>query len=156
MGAWCDELGPSVNPNKTRLVAFTRRRKLPGFFEPRLFGMTLHCFMSVKYLEVIRISWLTWSEHMVVEVRKTQNLLWACRRVYGLTLGLGPRVVHVLYVSIIRPSVTFASLLWCPACQMASAKKKLSRTQRLAYLGIRGAMRTTTTNAVEALICLPH
>ena len=33
---WYDELGFSVNPNKTGLVAFTRRRKLPGFFEPCL------------------------------------------------------------------------------------------------------------------------
>jgi hypothetical protein len=28
---WCDELGLSVNPDKTGLVAFMRRRKLPGF-----------------------------------------------------------------------------------------------------------------------------
>jgi len=39
---------------------------------------------------------------------------------------------------------------------MANAKRKLSRVQRLACLGITGAMRTTPTNAVEALICLPH
>jgi hypothetical protein len=51
--AWCDELGLSVNPHKTGPVDFTRRRKLPGFFEPRLFGTALHCSMSVKYLGVI-------------------------------------------------------------------------------------------------------
>ena len=28
--AWCVELGLSVNPDKTGLVAFTRKRKLPG------------------------------------------------------------------------------------------------------------------------------
>ena len=37
---WCDKLGLSVNPDKTGLVAFTRKRTLPGLFEPRLFGMT--------------------------------------------------------------------------------------------------------------------
>ena len=31
---WCDKLILSVNPDKTWLIAFTRRRKLPGFFEP--------------------------------------------------------------------------------------------------------------------------
>jgi hypothetical protein len=30
----CDELSLSANPYKTGLVAFTRRRKLSGFFEP--------------------------------------------------------------------------------------------------------------------------
>jgi hypothetical protein len=64
-------------------------------------------------------------------------------------------VVHWLYVAIIRLSVTFASLVWWSGCQTASAKRKLSRVQRLACLGIMGAMRTTPTNAVEALTCLP-
>ena len=72
-----------------------------------------------------------------------------------MTWGLKPRVVHWLYVAIIRPSITFASLVWWPGCQTASAKRKLSRFQRLACLGITGAMCTTPTNAVEALICLP-
>ena len=133
--AWCDELGLSFNPDKTGPVAFTRRRKLSGFFEPRLFGTTLHRSISVKYLRVILDSRLTLREHVDVKARKAQNLLWACR--------------------IIRPSITFASLVWWSGCQTASAKKKLSRIQRLACLRITGAMRTTPTNAVEALICLP-
>jgi len=37
---------------------------------------------------------------------------------------------------------------------MACAKKKLSRIQRLACLGVTGAMRTTPTNAAEALMFL--
>jgi hypothetical protein len=39
--AWCDGHGLSENPDKTGLVAFTQRRKLSGFFEPRLFGTIL-------------------------------------------------------------------------------------------------------------------
>jgi hypothetical protein len=54
--AWCDELSLSVSPDKTGLVAFTRRRKLPGFFEPCLFGMTLHHSISAKYLGVTRFT----------------------------------------------------------------------------------------------------
>jgi len=72
-----------------------------------------------------------------------------------VTWGLRPKVVHWLYVAIIRTSVNFASLVWWPGCQTASAKRKLSRVQRLACLGITGAMRTTATNTVEVPICLP-
>jgi hypothetical protein len=57
---WCDEIGLSVNPDKTGLVAFTRRRKLRGFFEPHLYRMTLLCCMLVKYLGLILSSRLTW------------------------------------------------------------------------------------------------
>jgi hypothetical protein len=110
--SWCDELGLSVNHGKTGLAAFMRRRDLPGFFEPRLFGTTLHCSMSVECLGVILDSWLSWREHMDVKVRKAHNLLWARRRAYGVTWGLRPGVVYWLYVSVIRPSVTFASLVW--------------------------------------------
>jgi hypothetical protein len=111
--------------------------------------------MSVKYLGVILDSWLTWREHVDVKVRKAHNLLWACRRAYVVTWWLKPRVVHWLYFSIIRPSITFASLVWWPGYQTGIAKRKLSRIWRLACLGITGAMHTTPVNAVKALICLP-
>jgi len=90
-----------------------------------------------------------------VKVRKAHNLFWACRKAYDVTWGLKPRVVHWLYFSIIRPSVTFASLVWWPGYQTGIAKKKLSRIWRLTCLGITGAMRTTPTNAVKALIYPP-
>ena len=80
---WCDRLGLLVNSDKTGLVAFMRR-KLPGFFEPCLYGTTLHCSTSVKYLGVILDSRLNWTEHVDVRVQKAQNLLWACRRAYGV------------------------------------------------------------------------
>jgi len=41
--------------------------------------------MSIKYLGVILDSRLTWEEHVDVKVRKAQNSMWACRRVYGVT-----------------------------------------------------------------------
>jgi hypothetical protein len=56
---WCDEVGLSVNPDKTGLVVFTRRREPPGFFEQHLFGVTLRRSMSVKYLGVVLYSRLT-------------------------------------------------------------------------------------------------
>jgi hypothetical protein len=56
---WCNEVMLSVNPDKTGLVAFTRRRKPEGVFEPRLFGVPLKLSRSVKYLGVTLDSRLT-------------------------------------------------------------------------------------------------
>jgi hypothetical protein len=40
----------SVNPDKTGLVAFTRKRKFPGFFKPQFLGVKLSILGSFKYL----------------------------------------------------------------------------------------------------------
>jgi len=80
--------------------------------------------MPVKYLGVILDSRLTWKEHVDVKARKAENLMWAYRRAYGVTWGLRSRVLHWLYVSIAKPTVNFASLVWWPGCQTANAKKK--------------------------------
>jgi hypothetical protein len=36
---WCSVVGLLVNPDKTELVAFTRKRNLLGLFEPYIFGI---------------------------------------------------------------------------------------------------------------------
>jgi len=52
---WYNEFGVLVNPDKTELVAITWKRKLPGYFEPHFFGVTLILSRSVKYLGVILV-----------------------------------------------------------------------------------------------------
>jgi len=152
---WCNEVGLSVNPNKTELVVFTMRRKLSGFFEPHFFWVTQVAVGRSSYRRIIPDSRLTWREHVDVKMKKAHNLLWACRRACGEMWGPRPKVVHWLNVSIIQPSITFTSLVRWPGCQMAGAKKTRSRVRRLAYLGIMGAIRTTPTGAMEALTGLP-
>jgi hypothetical protein len=119
---WCDEHGLLVNPDKTGLVAFTRKKKLPGFFEPRLFGVTLQCARSTKDLGVILDARLTWKEHIEAKVRKAHNMMWACRRACRRRWGLRPRVVYWLFTSFVRPSITYASLVWWPGCETARAR----------------------------------
>jgi len=70
-------------------------------------------------------------------------------------VGSKDKVVHWLYVTIVRPTISFASLVWWPRCLTASIKNKLSKVQRVACLGITGAFRTTPTGAMEALVGLP-
>jgi hypothetical protein len=86
-----------------------------------------------------------------VKVRKVHNLLWACGETWGLTL----KAVHWLcfYHSAVHH---FCILRMVAGCQMAGAKKTLSRIQRLVCLGKMGASCTTTTGAKRHLLASLH
>jgi len=81
----------SVNPDKTGLVAFTRKRKFPGFFKPQFLGVILSILGSVKYLGVILDYRLNWREDVEVKLRKAHNLLRVCRGRAGLG-GVGSEI----------------------------------------------------------------
>jgi hypothetical protein len=87
---WCDEVRLLVSSDKTGLIVFTRKGRLPGFSATHFFGVTLHYSVSVKYFGVILDSRLTKREYVDVKVRKAQNVLWDCRRACGVTWGLRP------------------------------------------------------------------
>jgi hypothetical protein len=112
----------------------------------------------LQYDQVSRVildARLTWREHVDAKVRKVRNMMWACKRACGGRWGLRPRVVYWFYVTDVRPSITYASLVWWPGSETARAKQQLSRIRRPACLGITGAMRATPTTVVEELVGLP-
>jgi hypothetical protein len=76
---WFVEVGLSVNPAKTDLVVFIRKRKL------HFFVFTLPCSESVKYLGVILESQQPWRDNMKTKVKKAQNFLWAYRGFFCAT-----------------------------------------------------------------------
>ena len=56
---WCREVGLSVNPAKTELVRFTRRRKLVGWKDVTCRGIAIRPTEEVKHLGVILNAKLT-------------------------------------------------------------------------------------------------
>ena len=152
---WCKGHGLSVNPKKTEMVLFTRRRKLDGFKPIRVFGEELNRSTEVKYLGVILDSKLTWQAHLTNKYNKAILTFWQCRRIVGKTWGITPKIVHWIYVAIIRPMLTLVAIVWWSRVELGVAKTMLGKLQRLACLAITGAIRTTPTAAMEILIGLP-
>jgi hypothetical protein len=56
---------------------------------------------------------------------------------------------------VVRPVITYASTVWWPRIRYTTCRAKLSKLQRLACLGITGAMKTAPTAAIEVLLGLP-
>ena len=60
MDIWCREVRRSVNPEKTGIVIFARRRKLDVWRNPRFQGRHLGREEVVKHLAVILDAELDW------------------------------------------------------------------------------------------------
>jgi hypothetical protein len=73
----------------------------------------------------------------------------------GRNWGLNPEVSRWLYTAIIRPVTAYASAIWASALDKPTAVEKLAKLQRMACLGITGAMRTTPTTSMEMILGIP-
>ena len=53
LSEWAKLNGLGVNPSKTELVLFTRKRKINGFVPPKMDGSELKLSQEAKYLSII-------------------------------------------------------------------------------------------------------
>ncbi|MCP3666940.1 MAG: hypothetical protein GY696_31350 [Gammaproteobacteria bacterium] len=149
---WCEEQGLSVNPQKTEMVLFTHKRKIQDFRAPRLYGAQLQLTSKAKYLGVVLDSKLLWNCHVEQKCKKAIAAFWQCRRAVGRTWGLSPRITHWIYTAVIRPMIVYGAVVWWVRGALVTVRGQLGRVQRMACLGITGAMRSTPTAALEALL----
>jgi hypothetical protein len=63
-------------------------------------------------------------------------------------------MVHWLYTGVIRPSIFYGALFWWSKVMQKTTKIQLGRIQRMACLAVTGAMKSTPTAAMEALLNL--
>lgn len=152
---WCKEEGLKVNPLKTVMVPFTRKRKVDIVRIPALFGRPIQVEKEFKYLGVRLDSGLTWNSHLVHVASRSQTTLMMARRAVGCTWGLQPKMVNWLYTRVVRPMMVYGSVIWWPKVQQITAVKTLTKVQRMACLGILGAFKGTSTAAMEVLLNLP-
>jgi hypothetical protein len=61
---WCDRTGFSINPSKTAVIPFTKKRVLKGLKELTLFGKTIQLPTEVKYLGLTLDKGLTWGAQL--------------------------------------------------------------------------------------------
>ncbi len=151
---WCRDRNLAINPDKVELMLFTRRYKVQGYRPVYLSGRELARKSHVKYLGVHLDPKLLWNKHIETKCNQATLVLAQCRRGIGKTWGITPRAAHWLYTAIVRPIITYAALVWWPKADQVQARKLLGRVQRLACACITGAMTTTSSAALDALLNL--
>lgn len=154
VSSWCRKERLRVNPSKTVILPITRIRNLNSLARLELNGVPLKISNCSKYLGITLDRTLTWNLHVQSVVRKANWSLLATRRFIGKTWGLKPHMALWLYKAVIRPQITYASLVWFLKAKQSTVKEKLSSLQRLACLCITGAFSSTPTAALQVLLNL--
>lgn len=154
ISSWCRSEGLNINPHKSVLMPFTRRSILN--LEPiTLFGTTLELSYQTKYLGLTLDSKLNWAPHIKAVKEKAIRNLMICKSLLGRRWGLKPKMMRWLYLSVIRPSIAYASYVWWPKTEQVTARSELTKIQRMACVAITGCTRSAPTVALEAMLNLP-
>ena len=151
---WCNSNHLSINPSKTTVVPFTRKRDLSKLKTLSLYGTQLKWATEVKYLGLTLDKELTWSTHAKNSMAKAIKVFAMCRSTYGKTWGLKPKVVYWIYTMMIRPIITYGSIVWWPRSEQVTCKRELQKVQRIACMAATGAFPTTPTSAMEMILGL--
>lgn len=152
---WCKGKSLQVNPAKTQVVLFTKRRKIGELPTLKMNGQPLEISSSVKYLGVHLDSKLTFSVHLEKAISRAKAVFWTLKGCFGKAWGLRPEAVKWLYLSILRPMLSYGCLVWWSRAQLITEQRNLAQLQRVVCIGITGAIRSTPTAALEILLDLP-
>jgi hypothetical protein len=120
------------------VVPFTRKRDLRGLKERTLSGHKLQLATEVKYLGLTLDKGLTWKTQLGNVINKAYSAFWTCKGAFGKTWGLKPKVLHWIYIMIIRHILTYGATVWWTRVNCNVSSRKLNKLQRLACLAITG------------------
>ena len=151
---WCKTVGLKLNIAKTCVIPFTKRRKT-NFRPITIEGSNLEWKREIKYLGITLDSKLTFSKHIEEIASKATKGIMICRRLAGKNWGSSPKILRQMYLTIIRPIITYGCVVWADRASLETVRRKLSKVQRLACVCITGAMKTCPTAAMEIIVDFP-
>jgi len=130
LSRWTAGCGLGVNPEKTELVLFTRKYKVPILVPPKLHQTRLTFSNQAKYLGVILDKKLLWTDNILDRTRKAAIALFACKKAIGRKWGFSPMIVHWLYTAIVRPILLYGNIVWWPSLDKNCNLRILHKIQR--------------------------
>lgn len=150
--SWAENNGLGVNADKTELVLFTRRYKIPKFNLPRLNGAEIQLSDKAKYLGIILDRKLNWKLNIEERRRKALIAWFTVSKCLGSKWGLKPNIGKWIYTAVVRPILTYGALVWWNATKVKDRLNRINTVQRQSCLSITGALKSTPTEALEVIL----
>lgn len=151
---WCKKNKLSVNPAKSSVINFTKKRDT--VMGPiRIYGKTIKEEKVVKFLGISLDAKLSMKAHIERTCNNALRSLFAARAVVKRHWGLSPKMSLWLYNQVILPRITYGALTWWNKAQKVTIAAQLNKVQRVALLMITGAMKTTPTLALNVALNIP-
>lgn len=111
---------------------------------------------STKFLGVTLDSKLNFNEHIRNITKKATMLLMQCKKAVGPTWGMTPKTCRWIYTSVVRPVLSYASVVWVNALNTQINTKQIEKVQRLALNIMTGALPGTSNINLNHLTDIPH
>ena len=144
---WTDQWGLEINPAKSRLMCFTRKRigKIPSVNvkNKAVQFVTKHCFLGV-ILDGPRLTWKHHIDHLKTTCMSRLNIM---KRVASKTWGMDSKNLLILYKSFIRSKLEYASTVYSSA--PTSQLSKLDVIQSTALRIATGAFKSSPTTSLH-------
>ena len=150
---WAPLRGLKFNPRKTECCFFHPGYKKYRYPSLWMGGEELTYSPTIKYLGLTLDHKLSWTPHIKEKCLKAKRLLNITKQTVGREWGLTPNRVMWIHKAIIRPQVTYGSVVWAHSINN-SHRKMLDSVQRQSLLSLAHSMRSTPTAGIEAVIGL--
>ncbi|GBN45511.1 putative RNA-directed DNA polymerase from transposon X-element [Araneus ventricosus] len=115
LGKWMISWKIKVNTDKCQAVYFSRRRNIPD--NPKLYRRAIPWRDSTKYLGVIFYKRLTFKQHITSTRQKINAVKSILYPLIGKKSKLSLSNKLLLYKSLVRPVMSYASLVWGAAAK---------------------------------------
>ena len=153
---WCTTKGLNISALKTQIVMFTWKTKWNLPKPIKVSGIPITLSDSARLLGVTLDSKLNFNDHVDNIVRKATASLMQCKRAVGPTWGLTPKTCLWIYTRVVRPMLSYSSVVWINALNKQYNVKKLERVQALALRISSGAMPSTSHEALDHITNTPR
>ena len=115
---WSVDMKMKFNPKKCKVMHISRK-KLPNKHQYNLDGQSLEQVTNIKDLGITVSSDLSWSKHIEVTAAKANKTLGLIKRICRDINDCATR--RLLYCSLVRPKLEYASNVWSPSTVKYSA-----------------------------------